>query len=38
LLMLRFRVFKNGVAPADLDLSTAYLVGSDNVPIRGEFA
>src|SRR4051812_26785679 len=36
--MLRFRVFKNGVAPADLDLSTAYLVGSDNVPIRGEFA
>jgi GH35 family endo-1,4-beta-xylanase len=36
--MLRFRVFKNGNAPANLDLSTAYLVGSDSVPIRGEFA
>ena len=38
--MLRFRVFKEGsaVPPADLDLSTAYLVGSDNVPIRGEFS
>src|SRR3954469_20849940 len=36
--MLRFRVFKNGVPPADLDLSTAYLVGSDSVPIRGEFS
>src|ERR1043165_1059821 len=35
--MLRFRVFKDGVAPADLDLSTAYLVGADAVPIRGEF-
>jgi hypothetical protein len=37
--MLRFRVFKEGSAtpPADLDLSTAHLVGSDNVPIRGEF-
>jgi hypothetical protein len=36
--MLRFRVFKNGVAPAEVDLSTAYLVGSDSVPIRGEFS
>ena len=36
--MLRFRVFKNGAPPADIDLSTAYLVGSDNVPIRGEFS
>ncbi len=36
--MLRFRVFKDGVPPADLDLSTAYLVGSDAVPIRGEFS
>ncbi len=35
--MLRFRVFKNGSPPGDLDLSTAYLVGSDSVPIRGEF-
>lgn len=35
--MLRFRVFRNGVPPAELDLSTAYLVGSDSVPIRGEF-
>src|SRR4051812_9122360 len=35
--MLRFRVFHDGVAPAELDLSTAYLVGSDSVPIRGEF-
>jgi GH35 family endo-1,4-beta-xylanase len=36
--MLRFRVFKEGVSPADFDLSTAYLVGSDSVPIRGEFS
>jgi len=36
--MLRFQVFKDGVAPADIDLSTAYLVGSDSVPIRGEFS
>ncbi len=35
--MLRFRVFKDGAIPPDLDLSTAYLVGSDAVPIRGEF-
>ncbi len=35
--MLRFRVFKDGAPPAELDLSTAYLVGSDAVPIRGEF-
>lgn len=35
--MLRFRVYKDGQVPADLDLSTAYLVGSDSVPIRGEF-
>src|SRR6185295_13240690 len=36
--MLRFRVFKTGSPPANLDLGTAYLVGSDSVPIRGEFA
>jgi hypothetical protein len=36
--MLRFLVYKDGVAPAELDLSTAYLVGSDSVPIRGEFS
>jgi len=36
--MLRFRVFRDGIVPSDFDLSTAYLVGSDNVPIRGEFA
>jgi len=36
--MLRFRVFRDGEAPRDVDLSTAYLAGSDNVPIRGEFA
>lgn len=35
--MLRFRVFRDGTPPADFDLTTAYLVGSDNVPIRGEF-
>ena len=35
--MLRFRVYIEGKVPADFDLSTAYLVGSDNVPIRGEF-
>lgn len=36
--MLRFRVFRDGLVPPDFDISTAYLVGSDNVPIRGEFA
>ena len=36
--MLRFRVFRNGAAPAEVDLSTAYLVGSDSVPVRGEFS
>src|ERR1035437_8002664 len=36
--MLRFRVFRDGAAPGDIDLSTAYLVGSDSVPIRGEFS
>src|SRR5271170_3318769 len=36
--MLRFRVYKDGQVPAELDLSTAYLVGSDSVPIRGEFS
>ncbi len=35
--MLRFQVFREGVSPAELDLATAYLVGADNVPIRGEF-
>jgi len=37
-LMLRFRVFKDGVTPSELDLSTAYLVGSDGVAIRSEFS
>jgi hypothetical protein len=36
--MLRFRIYKNGSPPAELDTSTAYLVGSDGVPIRGEFS
>lgn len=35
--MLRFRVFRDGAVPAEFDLSTAYLVGSDNVAIRGDF-
>jgi len=35
--MLRFKVFRDGVVPATFDLSTAYLVGSDNVPVRGDF-
>ncbi len=36
--MLRFQVFRDGQAPTELDLSSAYLVGSDSVPIRGELA
>jgi hypothetical protein len=36
--MLRFQVFRDGVVPATFDLTTAYLVGSDNVPIRGDFS
>lgn len=36
--MLRFKVFRDGTVPSDFDLSTAYLVGSDHVPIRGEFS
>jgi hypothetical protein len=36
--MLRFRVYREGLVPAELDLATAYLVGADSVPIRGEFA
>lgn len=36
--MLRFQVFIDGVPPQDFDLSTAYLLGSDQVPIRGEFS
>jgi hypothetical protein len=35
--MLRFRVFRDGKVPDDFDLSTAYLVGVDGVPVRGEF-
>ncbi len=35
--MLRFLVFRDGEAPGELDLSSAYLVGADSVPIRGEF-
>src|ERR1043165_7108690 len=36
--MLRFRVYHDGAPPAEMDLSTAYLVGSDSVPIRGDFS
>ncbi len=36
--MLRFQVFRDGQAPTELDLGSAYLVGSDSVPIRGELA
>src|ERR1035437_141008 len=36
--MLRFRVYREGLVPAELDLATAYLVGADSVPIRGEFS
>ncbi len=36
--MLRFQVFRDGQVPTELDLSAAYLVGSDSVPIRGELA
>ncbi|MCL2641392.1 MAG: hypothetical protein FWD53_11135, partial [Phycisphaerales bacterium] len=36
--MLRFRVFKDGTTPPELDLSTAYLVGADGVAVRGEFS
>ncbi|HVT83291.1 MAG TPA: hypothetical protein VHM90_21810, partial [Phycisphaerae bacterium] len=35
--MLRFRVYNDSKVADDFDLSTAYLVGSDNVAIRGEF-
>jgi hypothetical protein len=35
--MLRFRVFRDGKVPDNIDLSTACLVGADGVPIRGEF-
>ena len=35
--MLRFQVFRDGTVPPTFDLTTAYLVGSDNVPIRGDF-
>ncbi len=34
--MLRFHVFRDGVVPSEVDLSSAYLVGSDSMPIRGE--
>lgn len=34
--MLRIRVFENGVAAKSVDLSTAYLVGNDRVPLRAE--
>ena len=32
--MLRFRVFSDGALARDVDLSGAYLVGSDGVPVR----
>ncbi len=35
--MLRFQVFRDGEVPSELNLGSAYLVGADNVPIRGEF-
>ncbi|MFQ5489226.1 MAG: endo-1,4-beta-xylanase [Phycisphaerae bacterium] len=34
--MLRFRVFSDGKAADTLDLSAAYLVGSDGVPVRAD--
>lgn len=34
--MLRFRVFSDGKVAEHLDLSAAYLVGSDGVPVRAE--
>ncbi len=34
--MLRFQVFRDGQPPAELDLSTAYLTGSENIPIRSD--
>jgi GH35 family endo-1,4-beta-xylanase len=34
--MLRFRVFSNGQPAESLDLSGAYLLGSDGVPVRAE--
>ncbi|HMD53247.1 MAG TPA: endo-1,4-beta-xylanase [Phycisphaerae bacterium] len=36
--MLRFMVFIDGVAPSTFDLNSAFLVGSDSVPIRAEFS
>jgi len=34
--MLRLKVFQNGQPASTLDLSSAYLVGNDRVPIRAE--
>jgi Glycosyl hydrolase family 10 len=35
--MLRFMVFIDGAAPSNFDVGSAFLVGSDSVPIRAEF-
>lgn len=35
--MLRFLVFRDGVHPPALDLSAAYVIGPDLVPIKAEF-
>lgn len=36
--MLSFQVYQNGQVPETLDLSGAYLIGSDDVPLRAELA
>ena len=35
--MLRFEIFENGQPAKSLPLEGAYLLGSDHVPVRGEF-
>src|SRR5262245_66599359 len=34
--MLRFKVFENGAAAKSIDLDSAFLVGSESVPVRGQ--
>src|SRR5690606_29653728 len=34
--MLRLKVYQNGKPPSSFDLSSAFLVGNDRVPIRAE--
>ncbi len=35
--MIRFNVFENGAPAKSVDLDSAYLLGPDNVPMRGDF-